>query len=101
MTMPADVTTAYDWDRLVLLLRALYRQVDQLYQRITDPELEDANRDAKEDTVTDPDRDYDADTAARDAELEQERLDRLDYETDGRLDGDYDRDEYDEPGLDA
>lgn len=105
MTMPADITTEASWDRLIYALRAQYDQVDDLYQRITAPE-EDADEQKKperkepemEEPMPDP-RTYPHPGYDRDAELEREEQERRDAETDGRLDGDYDIDPYDAPGL--
>jgi hypothetical protein len=104
MTMPAEVTSDAAWDRLVTALRAQYRQVDDLYQRITEPEADDQQTPQEKEPMTDPStyphRGYDPDADdPRAAELDDEERVRLDAETDGRLDGDYDTDPYDEPGL--
>ena len=106
MTMPAEVTSDAAWDRLVVTLRAQYRDIDDLVLRITEPREEDGEPDTTEeelvaelDTYPFPDDDWGADHRA--AELEQERRVRLDAETDGELDGDCDREPYDEPGLEG
>jgi hypothetical protein len=105
MTMPAEVTTDAAWDRLITTLRAQYRYIDDLYQHITEPEPDADENDEPEERqpVTDPDMyPEDADDRAADdraAIEEDERRVRVDAETDGRLDGDYDIDAYDEPGL--
>lgn len=102
MTMPAEVTTDAAWERLIATLRAQYDDIDGLYQRITEPEADEDEPEEKE-PVTDPNiypyRGYDPDANDRAAELEEEERVRLDAETDGRLDGDYDIDPDDEPGL--
>jgi hypothetical protein len=99
MTQPAEITSRADWELLRTNLREVYEQIDDLYQRITDPGDDDAEkRDEKEDPV--PDQDLDpADGPDVQAEEEDERQRRLDHETDGVLDGDYDPEVYDEPGV--
>ncbi|MEU7906423.1 hypothetical protein [Actinoplanes sp. NPDC049118] len=103
MTMPAEVTSATDWDRLVTTLRAQYGDIDDLYQRITDPEADEQQEPEEDDIMTDPytDAERQAEVDDRAAEYADEERVRLDAETDGRVDGDYDIDPYDEPGLDA
>ncbi|MEU4243988.1 hypothetical protein [Actinoplanes sp. NPDC026619] len=105
MTMPAEVSSATDWDRLVALLRAQYRDIDGLYQRITgtDPEAETEELEDSEpmtDPSIHPDEGYDPDADAVDEELENRRRIEEDVATDGRLDGDHQIDPRDEPGLD-
>ena len=98
MTMPAEVTSDTAWERFTTVLRAMYRDVDDLYQRITEPEADEETPQPEEnEPVSDLDAEYDADDRA--AEYADEERVRLDAETDGRLDGDYDTDIYDEPGL--
>jgi len=133
MTMPAEVTSAADWDRLVATLRAQYGQIDELYQRITDPgDDADEPDTSEEEPMADPSTypypgydpaadEQDAEARAalsvassvlsslllqreadgarsegtaddRAAEYADEERERLDAETDGRLDGDYDLD---------
>jgi hypothetical protein len=99
MTMPAEITSDASWDRLNTILRAMYHDVDELYQRITEPESDEEAQPQETTPVSDPTADYDAETSHRAAEYADEELVRLDAETDGRLDGDYDPDVYDEPGL--
>lgn len=100
MTMPAEVTSDAAWDRLTTILRAMYRDVDQLYQRITEPEADEQTPQPEEsEPVSDLDAEYDTETNDRAAEYADEERERLDAETDGRLDGDYDTDIYDDPGL--
>ncbi|MFI7598224.1 hypothetical protein [Actinoplanes sp. NPDC049681] len=100
MTMPAEVTSDAAWDRLNTVLRAMYRDVDDLYQRITDPEADERTPQPEEtEPVSDLDAEYDAEDHYRAAEYADEERERLDGETDGRLDGDYDPDIYDDPGL--
>jgi hypothetical protein len=99
MTMPAEVSSAADWDRLVATLRAQYAQVDELYQRITDPgdDADEPDPTSEEEPMADPSTypypGYDPDADDRSAELEDDERLRLDAETDGQLDGDYDRDD--------
>ena len=85
MTMPAEITTDASWDRLNAILRAMYRDADSLYQRITDPEADEELELEETDAVSDPNAAYE--------------IDDRDAETDGGPDGDYDTDAYDEPGL--
>ena len=100
MTMPAEVTSDAAWDRLTTVLRAMYHDVDELYQRITEPEADEQTRQPEEtDPVSDLDAEYETETNDRAAEYADEERERLDAETDGRLDGDYDTDVYDDPGL--
>lgn len=100
MTMPAEVTSDAAWDRLNTILRAMHRDVDDLYQRITEPEAAEETPQLEEsEPVSDLDAEYEADADDRAAEYADEERERLDAETDGRLDGDYDTDVYDEPGL--
>lgn len=103
MTMPAEVTSAADWDRLVATLRAQYAQIDELYQRITDPgddadEPDTSQEEPMADPSTYPYPGYDPAADDRAAKLENDERLRLDAETDGELDGDYDRD--DDLGMD-
>ena len=100
MTMPADVTSDIAWDRLNTISRAMYRDVDNLYQRITEPETDQETPQPEEtEPVSDLDAAYDTDADDRAAEYDDEERLRLDAETDGRLDGDYDTDVDDDPGL--
>ncbi|WP_199514282.1 hypothetical protein [Nucisporomicrobium flavum] len=100
MTMPAEVTSDAAWDRLTTVLRAMYRDVDDLYQRISEPEADEETPQPEETApVSDLDAQYEIDAADRAAEYADVERERLDAETDGRLDGDYDIDAYDEPGL--
>jgi hypothetical protein len=100
MTMPAEVTSDAAWDRLTTVLRAMYRDADDLYQRITEPEAdEEAPQPEENEPVSDLDAEYDTEANNRAAEYADEERERLDAETDGRLDGDYDTDVYDDPGL--
>ncbi|MFG1995205.1 hypothetical protein ACGFJ7_35050 [Actinoplanes sp. NPDC048988] len=100
MTMPAEVTSDAAWDRLNTVLRAMYGDIDGLYQRITDPETDEQTPQLEETgPVSDLDAEYDAEANDRAAEYADEERERLDAETDGRLDGDYDTDVYDDPGL--
>ena len=97
MTMPADITSDAAWDRLPSVLRAMYRDVEELYLRITEPEDDEETPQTEKGEPVDADHQIDADDRA--AEYADEQRDRLDAETDGRLDGDYDTDADDEPGL--
>ncbi|MCM4083903.1 hypothetical protein [Paractinoplanes hotanensis] len=97
MTMPAEVTSDAAWDRLTTLLRAMYGDVDALYQRITEPEADEETKPEETNPVSDPNAEYEAEGRA--AEYTDEQRQRLDAETDGRLDGDYDTDVDDEPNL--
>ena len=136
MTMPAEVTSDAAWDRLNTTLRVMYRDVDDLYQRITEPEADEETPQPEEtEPVSDLDAEYqteaddraaensealsvasdvissllllreeepersEAEADDRAAEYADEERERLDAETDGRLDGDYDTDVYDDPGL--
>ena len=100
MTMPAEVTSDAAWDRLNTVLRAMYRDVDDLYQRITEPEVDEETPQPEEtEPVSDPDLEYGTEADNRAAEYADEERVRLDAETDGRLDGDYDTDVYDDPRL--
>jgi hypothetical protein len=94
VSMPAEITSTYDWDRLIVTLRAQFRSVDALYERITERDTEQQQPDRTE-PMTDvqqyPEPGYDADDRA--AELADEERMRLDAETDGRLDGDHTRDD--------
>lgn len=100
MTMPAEVTSDASWDRLTTMLRAMYRDVDQLYQRITEPEADEETPQPEEnEPVSDLDAEYDTTANDRAAEYADEERVRLDAETGGRLDGDYDTDVDDEPDL--
>lgn len=101
MTMPAEVTSDAAWDRLITTLRAQYADIDELYQRITDPDTEaDEQNTAREtELMTDRDAGYGPEADDRAAELDEQERVRLDAETDGQLDGDYDIAPYDEPGL--
>ncbi|GLZ00832.1 hypothetical protein [Actinoplanes sp. NBRC 103695] len=100
MTMPAEVTSDNAWDRLTTVLRAMYRDVDELYERITDSEADEPSPQPEEtEPVSDLDAEYDTEAHDRAAEYADEERERLDAETDGRLDGDYDTDVYDNPGL--
>jgi hypothetical protein len=100
MTMPAEVTSDAAWDRLTTILRAMYRDVDELYQRITEPEADEEEPQPEEtEPVSDLDPEYGTEADDRAAEYADEERVRLDAETDGRLDGDYDTDVYDDPGL--
>jgi len=99
MTMPAEVTSDAAWDRLNTTLRVMYRDVDDLYQRITEPEADEETEPKETNPVSDPNAEYEAEADARAAEYADEERVRLDAETDGRLDGDYDTDVYDDPGL--
>ncbi|WP_199515710.1 hypothetical protein [Nucisporomicrobium flavum] len=128
MTMPAEVTSDNAWDRLTTVLRAMHRDADELYQRITEPETDEQTPQPEEtETVSDVDAEHQTEAEAlsvasnlissllylrgqeparseaeaddRAAEYADEERARLDAETDGRLDGDYDTDAYDEPGL--
>jgi hypothetical protein len=100
MTMPAEVTTDTAWDRFTTVLRAMYRDVDELYQRITEPEADEETPQPEEaEPVSDLDPEYGTEADDRAAEYADEELVRLDAETDGRLDGDYDTDVDDDPGL--
>lgn len=134
MTVPAEVTSDAAWDRLTTVLRAMYRDVDDLYLRITEPEPDEQTPQTEEtEPMTDLDAEYEAeadDRAAENlealsvasdvissllllreeepvpseteaAEYADEQRERLDAETDGRLDGDYDIDVHDEPDLEA
>lgn len=101
MTMPADITSDTAWDRLLISLRAQYRDIDRLYHHVTDTkETTDKPRTPREAEPMAEHRFYPFfDNDDRTAELEQEERTRLDAETDGRLDGDYDTDPINEPGL--
>jgi hypothetical protein len=101
MTMPAEITSDNSWDRLIVTLRTQYADIDELYQRITEPgDADEPDTFEGTEPMPDPDtypyRGYDPD-----AELDDEQRVRLDAETDGRLDGDYDLDPADEPDLGA
>jgi hypothetical protein len=102
MTMPAEITSDASWDRLIVTLRTQYADIDELYQSITEPDLDVGETDTPEgkqpmpDPGTYPYRGYDPD-----AELDDEQRVRLDAETDSRLDGDDDLDPADDPDLDA
>ncbi|RSM75196.1 hypothetical protein DMB66_00045 [Actinoplanes sp. ATCC 53533] len=103
MTQPAEITSRADWELLRINVHEVYEQIDDLYQRITDPgddddKKRDEKRDEKEEPVPDQNIDPDTDPDVQ-AEEDVERQRRLDYETDGELDGGYDPDVYDEPGL--
>ena len=99
MTMPAEVTSDAAWDRLNTTLRAIYGDVDDLYQRITEPEADEETESKETNPVSEPNAEYEAEVGDRAAEYADEERVRLDAETDGRLDGDYDTDVYDDPGL--
>ena len=100
MTMPAAVTSDAAWDRLNTVLRVLYRDVDELHQRITEPEADEETPQSEEvEPVSDLNAEFETDADNRAAEYADEERERLDAETDGRLDGDYDTDVYDDPGL--
>lgn len=92
MSQPAPVTDPRDWADMVAAAYYTASRIDDLRNWIA--ALRDPDRN--------PDRDTEHDAAERglDAEQEQQRLDRLDYETDLDLDGDYDLDPRDEPDLD-
>ena len=97
MSQPAEVTSTYDWERLNAQLANLVLDIEDIWEQITDP---DRNSSEPEEPVPadDPDRGYDLD---RDAELEDKRRRRLDFETDGELDGDYDPTPPYDPELDT
>ncbi len=100
MTMPAEVTSDAAWDRLTTILRAMYRDVDQLYQRITEPEADEQTPQPEDnEPASDLDAEHDTEADNRAAEYADEERERLDAETDGRLDGDFDTDVDDDTGL--
>lgn len=102
MTMPADITSDAAWDRLTTVLRAIYRDIDTLYQRITAPDAaEEPPQPEETDLVSDRDAAYGTGADDRAAEYDDEQRERLDAETDGHLDGDYDTDVDDAPDLDG
>ncbi|MEV6925536.1 hypothetical protein AB0M46_13700 [Dactylosporangium sp. NPDC051485] len=82
MSSPAPIASRADWDDVIDAIQETSQDIRDLRDEIADRRAEREG----DDTVTDPDR------ADLDEVLERERLDRLDYETDGRLDGDYDPD---------
>ena len=96
MTMPAEVTSDAAWDRLNTTLRAMYRDVDDLYQRITAPEPDEETPQPEEtEPMSDLDAEHDTEAHDRAAEYADEERERLDAETDG----DYDNDVDDDLGL--
>jgi hypothetical protein len=100
MTMPADVTSDAAWDRLNIILRVMYRDVDNLYRRVTEPEADGGIPHPEETgSVRDLNGEHQTEVDDRAAEYADEQRERFDAESDGRLDGDYDSDLYDEPGL--
>lgn len=97
MSRPAEVTSTYDWDRLNTQLANQVLDIEDLWEQITDP---DRGISEPEEPVPDYDPGHDVNPDSE-AELEEERRQRLDYETDTELDGDYDPAPDDDPELDA
>ena len=95
MTQPAQVTSSYDWDRLIIELTLVTGYAEDVYERILDrrQELMERTAQAEDERTADPNtfpnRGFELDED-RVAEQEEEWRERLDYESDGRLDGDYD-----------
>ncbi|MFF5291846.1 hypothetical protein [Paractinoplanes globisporus] len=79
MSQPAEITSSYYWDRLNAQLGVLVLDIDELFERVHDPERDTSE---PEEPVPDaePDGGYDLD---REAELEDERRRRLDTEPGG------------------
>jgi hypothetical protein len=100
MTMPAPITSEHAWAELV---EALYQTRDDI-AALRDGITGRDTHDMQEET---PMTDYWADPD-REALIEDEREKRADFESDGRLDGDYDPDDrayadptYDDPDLEG